>query len=111
MPSAAEIKSLVDTEVEKIADSQVGDHVRRLLVQPKCELRPWNYQGASAYPCWIVISDPISGVGVAYSDQGFGPKAPWGLLWIGGGRLDMGDESCWFTSLEEAFRSGWVEAV
>jgi len=72
-------------------------------VSTRCERRLWSYDD-SEYPCWIVLEDKVSNVGVAYCEHGFGPKAPWGLLGLTDNHLHMGDDSAWFPSLEQAVR-------
>ncbi|CAG0933531.1 hypothetical protein TFLX_03094 [Thermoflexales bacterium] len=54
------------------------------------------------YPCWIVLEHKESNTGIAYCDYGFGPKDPWGLVFLSGD--SMGMDSGWFSSLEDAFR-------
>ena len=47
--------------------------------------------------------------GIAYCPEGFGPRDPWGLVFLSGEHMSMGMDSGWFTSLEDAFResSAW----
>jgi len=61
------------------------------------------------YPAFIVAEFPDSGTGIAYSEYGFGPTYPWGLVWLE--RLGYGDDAGWFGSLEAAFRESmaWDE--
>jgi hypothetical protein len=107
------VSKLVDSELGRIADTSTADLIRRLLVSPRCEQRPWDYGAPDeTYPCWIVAEHPSSNAAVAYCEQGFGPRCPWGLLWISGEHLSMGMDSGWFTSLEDAVRDSfaWEEA-
>jgi hypothetical protein len=96
--SASTVAALVDAQLAGISDPAVRDLITRLRVEPRRELRPWNYGAPGQYPCWIVL---------AYCAQGFGPRAPWGLLRLTS-HLSMGDDSGWFASLEEAVRDSPV---
>lgn len=54
------------------------------------------------YPCWTVAIDEPTDTSIVFSDYGFGPTFPWGVVptsdnWFG---MDGG----WFETLEEAFR-------
>jgi hypothetical protein len=37
-----------------------------------------------------------------YSDNGFGPEHPWGLVFYSA--RNFGGDYCWYTALEDAFR-------
>jgi hypothetical protein len=41
---------------------------------------------------------------VAYCPEGFGPRCPWGLLWLAGPWTSMGMDSSWYLTLEDALR-------
>ena len=100
---AENIKALVETEIHRASSPQVAELMRKLLVPPRCELRSWAYGApGTQHPCWIVAEHQRSQTGIAYCEYGFGPGAPWGLLWITGDHLTMGDDSGWFTSFEDA---------
>ena len=105
MPEAAEIERLVRAELNQISDSHIRDLISALLIGPRREDRPWDYgpEGVT-HPCWIVLEHPPSNTGIAFCDEGFGPRCPWGLLWLRGDALSMGMDSGWFTTLEDAFR-------
>jgi hypothetical protein len=104
---AATLAKLVDAQLTSVRDPEVAKVIGRLRIPPRLEVRPWNFEGASAHPCWIVLEDRATNIGVAYCEYGFGPKTPWGLLWLTGQHLSMGDDSGWFTSLEDAVLDGW----
>src|SRR5581483_10325952 len=100
---AEDIKALVETEIDRASSPHAAELMRKLLVPPRCELRPWAYSvPVVQHPCWIVAEHQRSQTAVAYCEYGFGPRTPWGLLWIAGDHLTMGDDSGWFTSFEEA---------
>jgi hypothetical protein len=90
-----------------MTDSAVATLIQRLRIPPRLEARPWAYGAAREYPCWIVLEDRPANIGVAYCEHGFGPKTPWGLLWLTGRQQSMGDDSGWFTSLKDAVIDAW----
>ena len=102
--SAATVQQLFDAEVKQISDPKVAALIQQWRISPRCELRPWSYADAD-YPCWLVLEDKHSNVGVGFCEHGFGPKCPWGLLWLTGNHRHMGDDSAWFSSLEEAVQN------
>jgi hypothetical protein len=100
----ADIESLVQAELSRM-DSAVAAAVQPFLVAPRLEQREWDYGAeGQTYPCWIVLEHQPSNTGISYCAQGFGPKDPWGLLFLRGPHLSMGMDSGWFSSLEDAFR-------
>jgi len=40
--------------------------------------------------------------GIAFSDYGFGPEHPWGLVFSSHSNFDA--DYCWYPSLEEAYK-------
>jgi len=106
---AEKVAGLVEAELRRVSAPEVVALIRRLLVAPRCELRPWVYGTPNTkYACWIVAEHSLSQTAIAYCDQGFGPRAPWGLLSISGVHMHMGDDSGWFSSLEEAVRDSFA---
>jgi hypothetical protein len=104
--TAEEIARLVDVELSRM-EPALAERVRRLLVVPYCVTREWDYpaerQGHREYPCWTILEHRPSNTGVAYCEFGFGPKAPWGLVWLSGKNMSRGMDSGWFASLADAF--------
>lgn len=102
---ASDIEKLVEQQIERISQPELVQTIRRLIVPPRCEPRPWDY-GASnqTYPCWIVAEHQPSNTAISFCESGFGPSYPWGLLFINGPHMSMGMDSQWFVSLEEAVR-------
>jgi len=102
--NAVEIDALVDRQLANIAQIELVALIRSLRVPPRVENRPWDYGShGETLPCWIVLEHQSSNTAVTYCSEGFGPTAPWGLLWLRG-RLNMGMDSSWFVSLEDAVR-------
>ena len=107
--SVSEVAALVEAQVAGVADPKAIALIRSLLVRPRCELRPWDYGApGTEYPCWIVAEHVASQTGIAYCEQGFGPRCPWGLLWLSGEHLSMGMDCSWFSSLEDAVRDSFA---
>lgn len=105
--TASVVDAFVDAQLAAIADTAVLSLVARLRVAPREEVRPWDYGEPHEYPCWIVLEHHPSDTAVAYCAQGFGPRAPWGLLFLTR-HLSMGMDSGWFSSLEEAVRESFA---
>ncbi len=107
--SLVQLEELIEQEMLRIPDPKTLGLVRSLLVTPRCENRPWGYgEPGETHPCWIVAEHKPSNTGFAYCDQGFGPGAPWGLIWLSGDHLNMGMDSSWFCHLEEAIRDSFA---
>ena len=104
MANAEDIERLVQAELGRIADGEIVKAIVPLLVGPRLEDRPWDYGPDETYPCWIVLEHPPSNTCIAYCEEGFGPRCPWGLLFLSGRHLSMGMDSGWFRTLEDAFR-------
>ena len=85
-----------------------ANRIRSGLVQPYAVTRGWNYGPPDSYVCWTVFERPESGLGIAYCEGGFNLThgKPWSLVWLSSqdGRMDMGDDSAWFSTLEDAFQ-------
>jgi hypothetical protein len=105
MPVSAEVlKSLIESELATVSDARVTAHVRRALVEPHVVLCNWDYgEPGQQHPCWIVLKDAHSGGEIAYCEDGFGPRSPWGLITSVDGDRSMGMDSGWFTTFLDAF--------
>lgn len=110
--TAPDIERLVGAELEEIADLRVLTLIRSLLVTPPVwHERDWDYgEDDERYPCWTVAEHPFSGQAIVFSDDGFGPEFPWGLVpmkdtWFG---MDCD----WSRTLQQAFLKScaWAEA-
>ena len=103
--NAIELKKLIDLEIASVRDRRIADYVRRLLVEPSITMRGWDYGSpGEEYPCWTVLDDGVGGI--AYCEQGFGPRCPWGLVFTSGEAdrpMSMGMDSGWFPTFLEAF--------
>src|SRR5687767_14378766 len=96
MTDSARIRSVVARDLDLIEDPARRDALRALLVQPREELRTWNYGPPNTrYSCWIVAEDPERQVVLAYCEQGFGPEMPWGFLLYPSGDNSLGTDAQW----------------
>jgi hypothetical protein len=99
-----DIERLVKSELGRIDDQRLVAAIGALLVELRCEDRPWDYGPAGqTFPCWIVLEHVPSSTAIAYCAHGFGPGDPWGLLFLTG-HMSMGMDSGWFKTLEDACR-------
>lgn len=99
------VKRLVERELGPLTDARVIAHVRSLLVEPKVVMRGWDYgEPGQQYPCWAVLDDHNSNTGIAYCESGFGPRCPWGLVWLDAEpvNMSMGMDCSWYSTLLDA---------
>src|SRR4051812_47983416 len=107
--SADEMNALVTAQVKTIADPIVRSYLQSLLIPPIKQQRDWFYGGTGLmYTCWLVMEHKESNTGFAYSDLGFGPDIPWGLVFLSD--TFIGADSGWFPTLERAFYDTYAAA-
>ena len=98
-----EIRVLVESELAKIQDASVFDGIRTFLIDPRLEMRVWDWNKPfQEYPVWTVAESSIYDYGIVYSDYGFAPEHPWGLVFSSHNNFDA--DYCWYPSLEMAYR-------
>jgi len=100
------LKDMIGRELASLPDERIVHHIRAHLVEPVAELRGWDYgEPGQQCPCWIVFRHAASSTGIAFCEQGFGPRRPWGLLWVGGeGKpLSIGQDSGWYGNFLETY--------
>jgi len=103
--NSVQISRLVASEIDRIVQIDLVQVIQELIIEPREESRGWDYgKPGEQFPCWIVIEHLQSNTGIVYCEQGFGPKDPWGLVFIRGPHLSMGMDAGWFASLEDAVR-------
>jgi hypothetical protein len=101
---AESITAQLELELSALSDDRVISHIRSLLVDPKCQLRPWDYgQPGEEFPCWLVLEHQASNSAIAYCEKGFGPTMPWGLLSLTSTHSSMGMDSGWFEHFLDAY--------
>jgi hypothetical protein len=102
--NADTLKALVEAELAQLGDARVMTHIRSLLIEPTPILRDWNYgDEGQKYMCWSVLEHKSSNTGIAYCEEGFGPRSPWGLVALQGSHMSMGMDSGWFTTFLQGF--------
>ena len=98
------LKTLIKDELATVSDVRVITHIQGLLVEPHVLLRAWDYgKEGQMYPCWFVLRDENSGSEIAYCEQGFGPRCPWGLVSSDSVFVTMGMDSGWHHKFLDAF--------
>jgi hypothetical protein len=102
--TAARIQALVELELTGLRDDLQASRVRSLLVPPQIKMLEWDYgEPEQTYPCWSVLNHTELNVGIVYSEFGFGPERPWGLVWLSGAHTGIGMDSGWFDTFMDAF--------
>jgi hypothetical protein len=104
---AHQLKRLIEVELATLSDPRVEQHIRGLLIDPEPVLRDWDY-GAVGQQCVChdVLEHLPSNTAITYCEDGFGPRSPWGLVFLAGEHLSMGMDSQWFTTfLQACFQS------
>jgi len=105
--SANDIASLVDTQLALISDATVQTKLRECLVSPSSHTRRWDYgEPGQTYECWTIATHTSTDTAIVYSEYGFGPQNPWGLVWQS--KQAIGMDSAWFKSLAAAFIDSFV---
>lgn len=97
-----DIKDLIQKQLLLIKNPIVKYGLESILIEPTKHLRDWDY-GAKGeqFECWTIAVDTISDTSIVYSDYGFGPRKPWGLVFTS--KLWFGMDSGWFDNLEDCF--------
>jgi hypothetical protein len=109
MECAETVAAMVQGQLERITDKKLKERVSSLLVPPYSVQRGWDYgKPGEKLDCWMVLEHRESNTGIAYCSAGFGPKPPWGLLFLEGRHMGSGMDSAWFTTLEDAFVESWA---
>lgn len=105
MRTAAEVAAAVDEDLANLRDPRVLASIKAFRVTPPTPIRlGWDYGApGEAFDGWLVFSDPGQSTGIAYCDQGFGPKSPWGLIAIAEVSPSMGMDCGWFPRFIEAY--------
>ena len=105
--SADEMLALVDSQVKTIAEPIMQSCLQSLLIPPITQQREWFYgDPGEKLLCWLVMEHTKSDTGIVYSDFGFGPHQPWGLVFLS--KLIIGDDSGWFSTFEQAFYDSYA---
>jgi len=104
-----EITELVERELAMILDVTVVENLRARISVPQRHLRNWDYGSeGEQFPCWTVVADSATDTAIVYSEHGFGPRSPWGLVSLSAPWFGM--DSGWFLRLEDAFVDSFMGA-
>jgi hypothetical protein len=102
--TAQDVTLLVQQQLDSIQDLLVKEAITALLVEPTCLEREWDYgYEGQTYPCWAIAEHVASNTLFVYCEYGFGPRTPFGMVFLSGPNLGMGMDSSWYTSLEAVF--------
>jgi len=101
--TAEDIRLLVEGAVREISDATVTEGLKSFLVAPRREMRTWDWQKPHAqYPVWVVAESSQYDYGIVFSDYGYAPEHPWGLVFSSHDNFDA--DYCWCPSLEQAYK-------
>lgn len=111
----SKLKQLIEKELSSLSDDRVIRHVRSMLIEPKMRLRHWDWgEPGTRYQCWDILEEQ-GGLGIAYSEYGFGPKCPWGLVRVSGMTdeysLNIGMDCAWYPKLLDAYFESAAEEL
>jgi len=100
-------------ELAKVRDTRAPERIRKLVIPPTPVHSAWDYGPPDSYVCWTVLEHQESATAIVYCAEGFGPRCPWGLVFIGPAASSMGMDSGWFSSLEDGLKdsSAWEYGV
>jgi hypothetical protein len=96
----AALQKLLAIEKKCFKNACALKHFSELEVEPEIGKLQWDY-GNEVFECFIVFKDIHTDTGIVYSEFGFGPKNPWGLVFLS--KMHSGMDSGWFSSLFECF--------
>ncbi|HKF48956.1 MAG TPA: hypothetical protein VKB38_16470 [Terracidiphilus sp.] len=98
-----EVRLLVEAQLRKISDATIVQGLSSFLVEPRVEMRFWNWAKPPAdYPVWMVAESSRYDYGIVFSDYGFAPDHSWGLVFLS--HLDFDADYCWYPTLESAYQ-------
>ncbi|MGD0940862.1 MAG: hypothetical protein ABR905_14240 [Terracidiphilus sp.] len=98
-----EVRFLVEAELRKIANASIVQGLQTFLVEPRIEMRTWEWGKPLAdYPVWIVAESSRYDYGIVFSDYGFAPGHPWGLVFLSHNEFNA--DYCWYPTLEDAYK-------
>lgn len=93
--SANEVRDLVEAELSRIGNAEVVRGIHTFLIEPRMEMRFWDWEKApKKYPVWVVAESSRYDYGIVFSDYGFAPDRPRGLVFLSHRNFDA--DYCWF---------------
>ena len=105
MTNAAQVAALLEEDLRNLRDPRVRASIQAFrLPTPRLIRLAWDYgKPGDTYDGWLVFEDLERRVGIAYCEQGFGPKNAWGLINVGESCPSMGMDSRWFRRFMDAY--------
>ena len=101
--SANEMRDLVEAELSGIGNAETVRGIHTFLVEPRMEMRFWDWgETPRDYPVWVIAESSQYDYGIVFSDYGFAPDRPWGLVFLSHRNFDA--DYCWYSTLADAYR-------
>jgi hypothetical protein len=101
------IETIIQQQLAQIRNPLIKGALEKLTVVPRSHLRKWDYgTNGEEFECWTIAVDNATDTSIIYSEFGFGPKYPWGLVFSS--KLNFGMDSGWFNNLEDCFLNSWA---
>src|SRR5260370_39341323 len=95
-----EVRILVETQMRKITSRSLARGLETFLTNPRPEMRVWGWSKKPAeYPVWVIAESSRYDYGIVFSDYGFAPEHPWGLIFLSHSGFDA--DYCWYPTLED----------
>ena len=94
------IQKLLVVEKKRFQNACALKRFSELEVEPEADRLKWDY-GRETFDCFIVLKDIQTNTGIVYSEFGFGPQNPWGLVFLS--KMQSGMDSGWFNNLFDCF--------
>jgi hypothetical protein len=66
--SVAEVQKIVQAACEEIADPTIREAVEKHLIEPRLQLRTWEYGESASFPIWLIADTGERGAGIGYSE-------------------------------------------
>jgi hypothetical protein len=96
------IEAVVEQALSQIEDAEIMATIRLHLTKPRRHRYVWDYgKSGETFECWVVLEDATKTTGIVYSDLGFGPQNPWGLVFLA--EMRSGMDCSWYPRPEDAF--------
>ena len=102
----SQLDRLIESELLQLSDEDVASRIRLLLVTPIEHQRNWDYGVKDeSFQCFTVLQDAVSNTAIVFCSQGFGPRSPWGLVFMRNEVTppSIGMDSQWYTTFLQAF--------
>jgi hypothetical protein len=101
--SVNEVRDLVEAELSRVGNAGEVRGIDAFLLDPRMEMRFWDWgETPREYPVWVVAESSRYDYGIVFSDYGFAPDRPWGLVFLS--RRNFDADYCWYSTLPDAYR-------